>query len=76
MTALGNSLFAYPRYRVDAVGPECSLEVGEIVTHGRKSTFDWLSGGDLVSLDVVRENGDRVTLTHGPKGARLVEIES
>lgn len=75
-TSQPSSLFAHGQYRVEAVGAECPLVVGEVVTH-RRSLIDFLSGDPHpVEMEVVRESGDCVTLAYGPTGARLTKVEA
>jgi hypothetical protein len=60
------------QYQVLAIGPECPLRVGEIVTLGNRWTSDFLAGGIVLEQEFIRADTTRVMLVRGPRtGAEL-----
>lgn len=60
------------RYMVTRTGPRCPLEVGEIVTRGRRELID-IMAGEVVAMEVVQEDGARVMLHKGPETGAYLE---
>lgn len=58
-------------YLVTQVGEHCPVKIGDRVTVGKRSEFDFLAGGVTTAQEVIREDGSRFMLRRGPNGATL-----